>query len=118
MMKKYLLPLFVILAVSNTSAHTLPPAHHAPNREFHMSNVVIRLHFNMTTKTVFGEVSETITPFRTSLDSIHLNAVDMKIKSVTMRGVSLDYRYDGKILTIFLRRENIDDILPETIRIK
>ncbi len=103
-MKKYLLPLYVILAVSSVSAHNLPPSHHAPNREFHMSNVILRLHFNMSTKTVFGEVSETITPFRTSLDSIHLNAVDMKIKSVTMRGVSLNYHYDGKILTIFFPR--------------
>ncbi len=115
-MRKYLLPLFMMIAVCAARAGTLPPAHHAPNREFHMSDVVIRLHFNMQTKTLFGKVTETITPFRTRLDSIHLNAVAMHISAVTMDGSELNYRYDGKILTIFFARPyGLNDKLTYTI---
>lgn len=115
-MKKYLLPFLFIVTISTARAQTLPPVHHAPNREFHMSNVVIRLSFDMTTKTVFGKVSETITPFRTALDSIHLNAVDMHITNVSMHGQQLEYRYDGKILTVFFTKPyGLDDQLTYTI---
>lgn len=115
-MRKYLLPFLMMIVVCTARAGTLPPAHHAPNREFHMSNVIIRLNFDMHTKTLFGKVSETITPFRTSLDSIHLNAVDMHISSVTMNGTGLNYRYDGNILTIFFTRPyGLNDKLTYTI---
>ena len=115
-MKKYLLPFLFIVTVSAARAQSLPPVHHAPNREFHMSNVVIRLSFDMTTRTVFGKVSETITPFRPELDSIHLNAVDMHITTVSMNGEQLNYRYDGKILTIFFPRPyGLDSHLTYTI---
>lgn len=115
-MKKYLLPLFMILMISTVRAQPLPPVHHAPNREFHMSNIVIRLHFNMNTETVYSKVSETITPFRTALDSIHLNAVAMHIDAVSMNGAELNYRYDGRILTIFFPKPyGLNDKLTYTI---
>ncbi len=100
-MKKYLLPLVLLFVVSIARAGELPPVHHAPDKEFHMSNIVLRFKFNLETRTVFGQASETITPFRPRLDSIHLNAVDMKINGVSLQGNPLNYRYDGKILTIF-----------------
>jgi aminopeptidase N len=103
-MRKYLLPILLAFTISAATAQTLPPVHHAPNKEFHMSNIVLKFKFDMNTKTVLGEVTETITPFRPSLDSIHLNAVDMSISGVSMHGKPLSYRYDGKILTIFFAK--------------
>ncbi len=103
-MKKYLLPFLLIASMAAPRAMAMPPVHHAPNREFHMSNIVIRLRFDMNTRTAYGKVSETITPFRTALDSIHLNAVGMHISDVSMNGNELNYRYDGKILTIFFQK--------------
>lgn len=100
-MKKYLLPFFLIATMSAAGAHPVFSAHYAPNREFHMSDIVVRLHFDMNTRTVYGKVSETISPLRPALDSIHLNAVGMHISSVSMSGSPLNYRYSGKVITIY-----------------
>jgi aminopeptidase N len=116
-MKKYLLPFVLIFSITAVTAQTLPPVHHAPDREFHMSNVVLKFRFDMATKTVFGQAAETITPFRPSLDSIHLNAVAMRIASVTMHGEPLNYRYDGKVLTIiFPKPYGLNDELTYSIK--
>ncbi len=115
-MKKYLLPVLFVLAMSAARAQTLPPVHHAPDREFHMSNIVLRFRFDMNTRTVFGNASETITPFRPSLDSIHLNAVGMHIGAVSMNDKPLSYRYDGKILSIFFPKSyGLNDKLTYSI---
>ncbi len=103
-MKKYLIALFAIALVSAAQSQTLPPVHHAPNREFHMKNITLNLKFDMSGKTLFGKATETIEPLRARLDSIHLNAVNMNIDSVTMMGRPLDYRYDGRILTVMLNK--------------
>ncbi len=99
-MKKYLTVLLSVAALSMARSQTLPPVHHAPNREFHMTNIVLNFKFDMSTKTLFGRATETIEPLRTRLDSVHLNAVAMKIASVTMSGKPLAYRYNGKMLTV------------------
>ncbi len=115
-MKKYLFSILFVISLSAAGAQTLPPVHHAPDREFHMSNIVLRFKFDLATKTLYGKVSETITPFRTALDSIHLNAVDMQIAGVSMQGRQLSYRYDGKILTIaFPKPYGLNDKLTYTV---
>ncbi len=115
-MKKFLLPFVLILTMSAGRAYPASAAHHAPNREFHMSNIVIHLHFDMNTETVYGRVSETITPLRPALDSIHLNAVGMNISAVSMNGSPLNYRYDGKIMTVFFPRPyGLNDSLTYSI---
>ncbi|MCL4539418.1 MAG: M1 family metallopeptidase [Bacteroidetes bacterium] len=104
-MKKYLLVLLSVACFSTARSQSLPPVHHAPNREFHMKNIVLNFKFDMTTKTLFGKATETIEPLRTRLDSVHLNAVDMKIESVTMAGRPLSYHYNGKILTVIFKEK-------------
>ncbi len=103
-MKKYILLVLSVLAFTSAYPQRLPPIHHAPNREFHTINIKLNLKFDMKTRTLNGIATETITPLRTDMDSLHLNAVDMSIEKVTMDRRKLDYRYDGKILTIILPR--------------
>jgi len=102
MMKKLLTFALLIFVSSSVYAQKLPPVQHAPNREFHMTHLKLQLQFNMSQKSVTGEATETIVPLRMPLDSLHLNAVDMKIRSIQMNGKSLKYRYNGNILTIAL----------------
>lgn len=94
----------------------LPPVHHAPDREFHAVNIDLNLRFDLHNKEVFGTAVEKIVPLRTDLDSIHLDAVDMTIKKVTMLGKSLTYMYDGNTLSISLGKTyGLDDTLTYTV---
>jgi aminopeptidase N len=78
----------------------LPPQHFAPNREFDLVNIKLDLKFNLDKKELDGIASEKINPLRDELKEIHLNAVDMTIDSVMLGNRNLNYKYDGKILTI------------------
>lgn len=114
-MKKYVLLLMVLISVP-VYAQNMPPAHHAPNREFHMVNLKLQLHFNMNKKEVFGQATEEIVPLRTNYQTVHLNAVGMHIEKVEMNGQPLKYNYDGKILSINLDHSyGLRDTLTYTV---
>ncbi|MCL4539118.1 MAG: HEAT repeat domain-containing protein [Bacteroidetes bacterium] len=94
----------------------LPPAHHAPNREFHMLNVSLSFKFNMAKKELFGTAIEKIVPLREHYDTLHLDAVNMKIDKVLMDNKELGYRYNGETLSIGLGRDyGLKDTLAYTI---
>ncbi len=94
----------------------LPPIRHAPNREFHMINLALNLHFNLKNEEVIGVATEKIVPLRVKYNAVHLNAVDMKIGKVTLGNKDLKYDYDGKILTIKLDKDyGLNDTLTYSI---
>ena len=107
------------ISTSNCQPQTnrpLPPIRHAPNREFHMINLALNLHFNIQKKEVIGVATEKIVPFRVKYNAVHLNAVDMKIGKVTLGNKDLKYDYDGKILTIKLDKDyGLNDTLTYSI---
>lgn len=101
-MKALVFPLLLFFGLMDADAQTPPPLRHAPDREFHMSNIVLNLKFDIAGKTVRGQAIETIIPLRASLDSLHLDAVGMQIGGVSIGGKAAGYRYDGRILTFAL----------------
>lgn len=108
--------LFSFSVLTAFCQQSLPPIHHAPDREFYMLNVDLDLRFDLQKKEVFGAAIENIVPLRSQLDSIHLDAVDLTIDKVTMFGKSLGYKYDGKTLSICLGKNyGLDDTLTLSI---
>ena len=91
-----------IVLNAQVNKNTLPPEQHAPNREFNMLNISLNLHFDLIEKKLSGEATETLVPLRMNYDSLHLDAVDMKILLIEMNGKDLRYKYDGKELTVAL----------------
>ncbi len=113
------IPIFlsVLLNVFSASAQEkLPPIHQAPDREFHAINIDLSLKFNLQKKELFGTAVEKIVPLRASLDTVHLDAVDMTIDKIVMKDKTLGFRYDGNTLAIGLGKSyGIDDTLTYTI---
>ncbi len=94
----------------------LPPLRHNPNREFHMVHLALNFHFNIKKKEVFGTATEKIVPLQENYNTVHLNAVDMKIDKVTLGDKALKYQYDGKILTIDLDKAyGLNDTLTYSV---
>ena len=105
-----------IVLNAQVNKNTLPPEQHAPNREFNMLNISLNLHFDLIEKKLSGEATETLVPLRMNYDSLHLDAVDMKILLIEMNGKDLRYKYDGKELTVALGKYyNIHDTLTLVI---
>ncbi len=107
---------FLSAVSSGPCQEKLPPVHRAPDREFHAVNIDLILRFDLQNKELFGTAVEKIVPLRTDLDSVHLDAVDMKIENVTMSGHKLGFRYDGNTLSIGLGKVfGLNDTLTYTI---
>ena len=105
-----------ILLTAQDKNNKLPPEHRAPNREFNMLNIDLNFHFDLINKKLLGEATETIIPLRMNYDSLHLDAVGMKIINIEMNGKDLPFKYGGKELTAALDKPyNIDDTLTYVI---
>ncbi len=115
----FVLSLFIPLSFLSAQpmfSNSEGPAHHAPDREFHMINLGLDFHFNIKKKEVIGIATEKIVPLRKEYDSVHLNAMDMKINNIKMNGKNLQYKYDGKILSIALGKTyDLNDTLTYSV---
>ena len=115
----FILSLFVPLLYLNAQSmfpRSEGPAHHAPDREFHMINLGLDFHFIINKKELLGVATEKIVPLKKDYDTVHLNAMDMKINNIKMNGVDLQYKNDGKILSIALGKPyGLDDTLTYSI---
>ncbi len=115
-MKSFVIPLFLLIISSPLFGQSRPPVHHSPNRTFDLLNLKLELRFDMSKSAVAGEATETLIPLRMNMDSLHLNAVGMKIKNVGMNGRMLGYSYDDTTLSIALGRVyNLSDTLTLAI---
>ena len=95
----------VILAVQFLPAQNMKaPEQQAPDREFHMINLNLNLHFDLGKKEVLGVAVEKIAPLRDNYKIIHLQAADMKIYKVVLDKSNLPFKYDGKILSLELSK--------------
>ncbi len=107
---------WTIFINAQVNLNKLPPEHHAPDREFNMLNINLNFHFDLSNRKLSGEAAETVIPLRMNYDSLHLDAVDMKIINIKMKGKELQYKYDGRKLTIALDKSyDINDTLTYII---
>jgi len=106
----------LILSVSTLWGQSRPPKHHAPNRTFDLLNLKLKLQFDMSEKAVTGEATETLIPLRMNMDSLHLDAIGMKINNVDLNGQKLGYSYNDTTLSIALGHSyNLSDTLTLAI---
>ena len=79
------------------------PSHH-PTRErtYHVHHYKLNLTFDEKNKTCKGEVAITLSPLRSELDTLRLDAAEMNIQKVTLRGKPLEYRTEAETLVIVL----------------
>ena len=92
------------------------PVHHAPDKKFHMIHLSLNLHFNISKEEIIGSATEKIVPLGTEYKTIHLDAMDMTIKKVTLGKKILTYNYDGKILSVNLDKPyDFTDTLTFTV---
>ncbi len=93
------------LLSQNTSSSDKFIEQQAPNREFHMVNLDLNLHFNLDKKEVLGVATEKIVPLREDYSTVHLDAADMKIYKVAFDNADVPFKYDGKTLSIELGKD-------------
>ncbi len=122
-MMKNLKCLFIVLFLSSqiisaqeNSNHEIQIYQHAPDKEFHMVNLDLNLHFNLNKKEVLGVATEKIVPLRENYNTVHLEAGDMKIEKVEFNKASVPFKYDGKILSIELGKSyGLNDTLVYSV---
>jgi len=124
-MQRFLKPLIFVfilfLAFSNLPGFSATidildgPVHHAPDRDFDVIHYALKLSFDAPAKTTFGEVTITLSPFRSGLDSIVLNAATMEIQSVRLASKkALTFKKYPNLLTICLDKKYASE---DTIKI-
>ena len=81
--------------------------HLPPDKEFHAEHVRIELKVDLENKQISGSCTTRIVPMREGVKTLHLDACEMTIASVTLDGAAAQFEHDGKVLTTSLR-ETLD----------
>ena len=108
---------FLLISIQFTIAQSLgEPKQKVPDKEFHMVNLNLNLHFNINKKEVLGVATEKIVPLRENYNTIHLDAAGMKIEKVVFNNSDIPFKYDGKVLSIELGKNyGLNDTLIYSI---
>ncbi|MCD6115594.1 HEAT repeat domain-containing protein [bacterium] len=89
--------------------------HHAPERDFSVINYTLHISFNPEQKTLYGKEFISLSPIKAKLDSVVLDAAEMKIESVKLpTGKGLKFRKTSDKLIIFLNRSYLSS---DTVKI-
>ncbi len=92
------------------------PLQKVPDKEFHMIDLNLNLHFNINKKEVLGVATEKIVPLRENYKIVHLDAAGMKIEKVVLSDSDIPFKYNGKILSIELGKNyGLNDTLIYSI---
>lgn len=74
--------------------------HYNPDRPGQVNHIFLDLKINLEERHLQGVCRITLTPVRASIEQLVLDAVDLKIAWVLIKGVSQSFDYDGEKLTI------------------
>lgn len=79
--------------------------HHAPDRSYDVLNYTLKLSFDPPNKKLFGKEFITLTPFKSGLDSVVLDAGEMEINTVKLSpGKILRFRKEPEHLIVYLNK--------------
>ena len=71
---------------------------YAPNRDYHLQNVRIALHFDLDQRKVIGEVTHTLSTLRDGLTHLDFDCADLTIASARVNGKDAAFDlHDGKL---------------------
>jgi aminopeptidase N len=87
----------VLPALGQTQTPKAPPVQWPRSHNYHVQHYKIELAIDMPGKSIAGQTTITLTPFKTDLREIDLDAGDMTISSVKLAaGGSLKFRYENQ----------------------
>jgi aminopeptidase N len=89
--------------------------HYNPDRPGQVNHIFLDLTIDIPNQSFQGSCQITITPIRQGISSLTLDAVDLKINSVFIDGISQPFDYDSSLLTIHLLQPTTDKPINLTI---
>ncbi|MEM9274671.1 MAG: M1 family metallopeptidase [Cyanobacteria bacterium P01_F01_bin.143] len=94
-----------------TKSFELPGAkpHYNPDRPGQVNHILLDLSLDIPNQSFTGTCTITITPVRSGIEQLTLDAVDLNIESVLIAGVSQPFDYDGEKLQINLLQPTTED---------
>ena len=109
--------IFLVVFIVTLAFSTLPgfsatidvlegATHHAPNRDFDIIHYALHLSFDAPAKTTFGRETVILSPLKSGLDSLVLDAAKMEIQSVQLPSKKkLSFQKYPEKLTIYLDKK-------------
>ena len=90
---------------SDRKSFELPGArpHYNPDRPGQVDHIFLDLVLNIPEQSFKGTCTTTITPVRSGIDRLTMDAVDLNIESVSIDGISRQFDYDGEQIEIYLQ---------------
>ncbi len=82
--------------------HATPTWHEARERTYDVLHYRLNLEIDEKAKTCAGTAAITLTPLRTQFDAVLLDAAEMNIATVTLRGKQLEFTHPGDTLAVTL----------------
>jgi aminopeptidase N len=89
--------------------------HYNPDRPGQVNHIFLDLTIDIPNQSFQGSCQITLTPIRQGISSLTLDAVDLKIDSVFIDGISQPFDYDSSLLTIHLLQPTTDKSINLTI---
>jgi aminopeptidase N len=100
---KYLTILFLLASFAMAQTDEPKPTEHSTrNRTYHVSNYKLKLSVDVKDKTCAGTATIALSPLRSQLDTVALDAGDMEIKSVTVDGKKQEFHTIAETLFVAL----------------
>ncbi|MBF2055885.1 MAG: M1 family metallopeptidase [Cyanobacterium sp. T60_A2020_053] len=85
--------------------------HYNPHRYGQVQHIFLDLTLDILQEKFNGVCTITLTPIRSNITQLKLDAVDLEIKSVLVNNINQNFDYDGEILTVnLLQVEGADDL--------
>src|SRR4051812_21494594 len=97
----------------------LPGSHavYAPDRVVDVRHIKVEVSLDFERRAVDGVCTQTLSPLNDGPTRVSLNAVEMKLVAVTLGdGESLEFDYDGKVLSFNLGERKQGDVFDVIIR--
>ena len=91
---------------SERKSFELPGArpHYNPDRPGQVDHIFLDLSLDIPNQSFKGTCTTTITPVRSGIEQLTMDAVDLTIESVLIDGVSQNFDYDGEQIEIYLQQ--------------
>lgn len=89
--------------------------HYNPDRAGQVQHIALDLALDIDNQSFGGTCTITLTPARSNITQLNLDAVDLTISAVLVDNISQSFNYDGEILSIHLSEATTDKDLKISI---
>ncbi|WP_019509406.1 M1 family metallopeptidase [Pleurocapsa sp. PCC 7319] len=102
---------------SDRKSFELPGAkpHYNPDRPGQVNHILLDLILDISNQSFKGTCTTTLTPVRSGIQQLTMDAVDLAIESVLVDGISQPFDYDGEQIKIYLQQPTTSAVLKVAI---